>query len=49
VLNPHSRFEPFTDQSDDPLISNPVFEKPEHPLVIDFVEERGLLRWKGYQ
>ncbi len=36
----HSRFEPFADQSNDPLISNPVFEKPEHPFVIDFVEER---------
>jgi len=24
----HSRFEPFTDQSNDPLISDPVFEKP---------------------
>jgi hypothetical protein len=34
----HSRFEPFTDQSNDPLIGDPVFEKPEHPRVIDFVE-----------
>jgi hypothetical protein len=36
----HSRFEPFADQANDPLIGNPVFEKPEHPLVIDFIEER---------
>jgi hypothetical protein len=35
----HARFEPFTDHSNDPLISDPVFEKPEHPLVIDFVEK----------
>jgi hypothetical protein len=36
----HTRFEPFADQSNDPLIGNPVFEKPEHPPVIDFIEER---------
>jgi hypothetical protein len=36
----HTRFEPFTNQSSNPLIGNPVFEEPEHPPVIDFVEER---------
>jgi site-specific DNA recombinase len=36
----HARFEPFTDQANDPLIGDPVFQKPEHPPVIDFVEER---------
>ena len=34
----HSRFEPFAYQSYDPLIGDPVPEKPKHPLVIDFVE-----------
>ncbi len=34
----HSRFEPFADPSNDPLIGNPVFEKPEHPSMIDFFE-----------
>jgi len=36
----HSRFEPFTDQSNDPLISDPVLEKSEHPPVVDFIEKR---------
>jgi site-specific DNA recombinase len=40
----HSRFEPFADQTGDPLISDPVFEKPEHPPVIDFIEERANVR-----
>jgi hypothetical protein len=26
------------DQSNKPLIGNPVLRKPEHPLMIDFVE-----------
>jgi IS4 transposase len=34
----HARFEPFADQSNDPLIGDPMIEKPEHPPVIDFVE-----------
>ena len=36
----HARFEPFTDQANDPLIGDPMFEKPEHPPVIDFIEKR---------
>jgi hypothetical protein len=35
----HSRFEPFTDQANDPLIGNPVFEETEHPNMFDFVEK----------
>jgi len=35
----HSRFEPFTDQANDPLIGNPVFEETEHPNMVDFVEK----------
>ena len=35
----HTRREPFADQTYDPLISDPVREKPEHPRVIDFIEK----------
>jgi hypothetical protein len=40
----HTRFEPLADQANDPLIGNPVFDKPEHPPVIDFIEERANVR-----
>jgi hypothetical protein len=39
VLN-HARFEPFADQTQNPLIGDPVFQKPKHPAVIDFIEKR---------
>src|ERR1035438_899798 len=35
----HARFEPFADQTENPLIGDPVFEKPKHPAVIDFIEK----------
>jgi hypothetical protein len=34
----HARFEPFTDQTENPVIGDPVFQKPKHPAVIDFIE-----------
>src|SRR3984957_772714 len=36
----HARFEPFADQTENPLIGDPVFQKPKHPAVIDFIEKR---------
>ena len=35
----HACFQPFSDQTDDALISNPVFEEPYHPIVVDGIEE----------
>jgi hypothetical protein len=40
----HAHFEPFANEANDPLVGNPVFEKPRHPPVIDFIEERAKVR-----
>src|SRR5450830_1791336 len=36
----HPRFEPFTDQSQHSPIRNAVFQKLQHPVMIDFIKER---------
>jgi site-specific DNA recombinase len=36
----HTRLKPSADQTQNPLIGNPVLQKPKHPVVIDFIEER---------
>jgi len=35
----HSSLEPFANQHQQPPIRNPVFQKLEHPAMIDFVEK----------
>ncbi len=35
----HARFEPFADQGQHPRVRDPVFQKPEHPIMVDFIEE----------
>ena len=38
ILN-HACRQPFSNQSDYAAISNPVFQKPYHPFMINFVKE----------
>ena len=36
----HSSLEPFANQRQQPPIRNPVFQKLQHPAMVDFIEER---------
>ena len=35
----HPRLQPFLDQADDPLVSDPMFDKLDQPIVLEFVEK----------
>ena len=35
----HARLQPFLDQADDSLVSDPMFHKPDQPIVLEFVEK----------
>ena len=35
----HARLEPFLDQADDALVTDPVLKEPDEPLLADLVEE----------
>jgi hypothetical protein len=36
-----TRPEPFLDQADDALVADPMFQKADEPLLVDFIERRG--------
>src|ERR1019366_3062610 len=36
----HARLQPFLDQANDPLVSDPMLHELDHPIVPDFVEKR---------